>query len=155
FASRLSGGGQLEKVASEDLRKGDIVIVEAGEFIPGDGEIIEGAATVDESAITGESAPVGRGAGGDRRAVTRGTRVLSDKLKIRITSNPGETFLDRMIGLVEGAKRQKTPNEIALTILLSALTIIFLVVLMALKAFGVYSGVDFSIPVLVALLVCL
>ena len=124
-------------------------------LIPGDGEIIEGAATVDESAITGESAPVVREAGGDRSAVTGGTRVLSDEIKIRITSNPGETFLDRMIGLVEGAKRQKTPNEIALTILLSALTIIFLIVLMSLKAYGIYSGVDFSITVLVALLVCL
>ena len=124
-------------------------------MIPGDGEIIEGAATVDESAITGESAPVIREAGGDRSAVTGGTRVLSDVIEIRITSNPGETFLDRMIGLVEGAKRQKTPNEIALTILLSALTIIFLIVLMTLKAFGIYHGVDFSITVLVALLVCL
>jgi potassium-transporting ATPase ATP-binding subunit len=124
-------------------------------LIPGDGEIIEGAATVDESAITGESAPVVREAGGDRSAVTGGTKVLSDEIKVRISSNPGETFLDRMIGLVEGAKRQKTPNEIALTILLSALTIIFLVAIITLKAFGLYSSVDFSIPVLVALLVCL
>ena len=143
------------QVLAEQLRKGDLVMVKAGELIPGDGEIIEGAATVDESAITGESAPVVREAGGDRSAVTGGTRVLSDEIKIRITSNPGETFLDRMIGLVEGAKRQKTPNEIALTILLSALTIIFLIVLMSLKAYGIYSGVDFSITVLVALLVCL
>jgi K+-transporting ATPase ATPase B chain len=142
-------------VPAERLRKGDLVIVKAGELIPGDGEIIEGAATVDESAITGESAPVVREAGGDRSAVTGGTRVLSDVIKVRITSNPGETFLDRMIGLVEGAKRQKTPNEIALTILLSALTIIFLIVLMSMKAFGIYNGVDFSITVLVALLVCL
>ena len=137
------------------MRKGDLVIVTGGELIPGDGEIIEGAATIDESAITGESAPVVREAGGDRSAVTGGTRVLSDQIKVRITSNPGETFLDRMIGLVEGAKRQKTPNEIALTILLSALTIIFLIVLMSLKAYGVYVGVTFSITVLVALLVCL
>ena len=154
FANRLKGDA-FEKVASEQLRKGDLVVVKAGEVIPGDGEIIEGAATVDESAITGESAPVVREAGGDRSAVTGGTRVLSDVVKVRITSNPGETFLDRMIGLVEGAKRQKTPNEIALTILLSALTIIFLVVLISLKAFGSFGGVDFSITVLVALLVCL
>ena len=152
---RLTSTGATEQVLAEQLRKGDLVIVKAGELIPGDGEIIEGAATVDESAITGESAPVVREAGGDRSAVTGGTRVLSDEIKIRITSNPGETFLDRMIGLVEGAKRQKTPNEIALTILLSALTIIFLIVLMSLKAYGIYSGVDFSITVLVALLVCL
>jgi len=154
YANRIKGGA-TEQVTSEALRKGDIVIVNAGELIPGDGEIIEGAATVDESAITGESAPVVRESGGDRSAVTGGTRVLSDEVKIRITSNPGETFLDRMIGLVEGAKRQKTPNEIALTILLSALTIIFLIVLMSLKAYGIYSSVDFSITVLVALLVCL
>ena len=154
FANRIKGDS-TERVSAEALRKGDLVIVKAAEFIPGDGEIIEGAATVDESAITGESAPVVREAGGDRSAVTGGTRVLSDVIKIRITSNPGETFLDRMIGLVEGAKRQKTPNEIALTILLSALTLIFLVVLMALKAYGVYQNVDFSTTVLVALLVCL
>ena len=154
FANRVKGD-TIEKVASEQLRKGDLVVIKAGELIPGDGEIIEGAATVDESAITGESAPVVREAGGDRSAVTGGTRVLSDIIKVRITSNPGETFLDRMIGLVEGAKRQKTPNEIALTILLSALTIIFLVVLISLKAFGYFGGVDFSITVLVALLVCL
>src|SRR5476649_1213056 len=155
FGQRLTPSGGLEKVTSDQLRKDDVVIVKAGELIPGDGEIIEGAATVDESAITGESAPVVREAGGDRSAVTGGTRVLSDVIKVRITANPGETFLDRMIGLVEGAKRQKTPNEIALTILLSALTIIFLIVLISLKAFGIYNGVDFSITVLVALLVCL
>jgi len=154
-ANRLKADGKLEEIASSALRKGDTVIVKAGEFIPGDGEIIEGAATVDESAITGESAPVVRESGGDRSAVTGGTRVLSDVIKIRITANPGETFLDRMIGLVEGAKRQKTPNEIALTILLSALTIIFLIVLISMKAFGIYQNVDFSITVLVALLVCL
>lgn len=154
-AFRLLSSGATEEVASNLLRKDDIVMVKAGEMIPGDGEIIEGAATVDESAITGESAPVVRESGGDRSAVTGGTRVLSDVIKIRITANPGETFLDRMIGLVEGAKRQKTPNEIALTILLSALTIIFIIVLMSLKAFGIYGGVDFSITVLVALLVCL
>ncbi|HSI14966.1 MAG TPA: potassium-transporting ATPase subunit KdpB [Chthoniobacter sp.] len=154
YANRLKNGA-TEKITSEQLRKDDVVVVSASEFIPGDGEIIEGAATVDESAITGESAPVVREAGGDRSAVTGGTRVLSDVIKVRITSNPGETFLDRMIGLVEGAKRQKTPNEIALTILLSALTIIFLVVLIALKAYGLYQSVDFPITVLVALLVCL
>ena len=155
FGQRLTSSGGLEQVPADQLRKEDVVIVKAGELIPGDGEIIEGAATVDESAITGESAPVVREAGGDRSAVTGGTRVLSDVIKIRITSNPGETFLDRMIGLVEGAKRQKTPNEIALTILLSALTIIFLIVLISLKAYGIYVGVTFSITVLVALLVCL
>src|SRR6476620_3850842 len=155
FALKLTNGGKIEKVGAEQLRKGDIVVVSAGELIPGDGEVIEGAATVDESAITGESAPVVREAGGDRSAVTGGTRVLSDVIKIRITSNPGETFLDRMIGLVEGAIRQKTPNEIALTILLSALTIIFLIVLMSMKAFGLFQGVHFSITVLAALLVCL
>jgi len=155
FGQRLTPSGGLEQVPADQLRKEDVVMVKAGELIPGDGEIIEGAATVDESAITGESAPVVREAGGDRSAVTGGTRVLSDVIKIRITSNPGETFLDRMIGLVEGAKRQKTPNEIALTILLSALTIIFLIVLISLKAYGIYVGVSFSITVLVALLVCL
>jgi K+-transporting ATPase ATPase B chain len=154
-ANRLRPDGKIEEIASSALKKGDTVVVKAGEFIPGDGEIIEGAATVDESAITGESAPVVRESGGDRSAVTGGTRVLSDVIKIRITANAGETFLDRMIGLVEGAKRQKTPNEIALTILLSALTIIFLIVLMSMKAFGSFQGVDFSITVLVALLVCL
>jgi K+-transporting ATPase ATPase B chain len=155
FGQRLTPSGGLEQVPADQLRKDDVVMVKAGELIPGDGEIIEGAATVDESAITGESAPVVREAGGDRSAVTGGTRVLSDVIKLRITSNPGETFLDRMIGLVEGAKRQKTPNEIALTILLSALTIIFLIVLISLKAYGMYVGVTFSITVLVALLVCL
>ena len=154
-ANRLRADGKIEGVASSSLKKGDTVVVKAAEFIPGDGEIVEGAATVDESAITGESAPVVRESGGDRSAVTGGTRVLSDVIKIRITANPGETFLDRMIGLVEGAKRQKTPNEIALTILLSALTIIFLIVLISLKAFGIYQNVEFSITVLVALLVCL
>src|ERR1700757_3990796 len=155
YANRLTGNGTIEKIAANQLRKGDVVVVSAGELIPGDGEVIEGAATVDESAITGESAPVVREAGGDRSAVTGGTRVLSDVIKVEITSNPGETFLDRMIGLVEGASRQKTPNEIALTILLSALTLIFLIAMMSLKAFGIASSVDFTIPVLVALLVCL
>ncbi len=154
FANRLKGAA-TEKIPADALRKGDLVIVKAGELIPGDGDVIEGAATVDESAITGESAPVIREAGGDRSAVTGGTRVLSDVIKIRITSNPGETFLDHMISLVEGARRQKTPNEIALTILLAVLTVIFLVVLITMKAFGMYLGANLSITVLVALLVCL
>jgi K+-transporting ATPase ATPase B chain len=155
FANRLKSDGTVENIAANLLRKGDVVVVSAGELIPGDGEVIDGAATVDESAITGESAPVIRESGGDRSAVTGGTKVLSDVIKIEITSNPGETFLDRMITLVEGASRQKTPNEIALTILLSALTLIFLIAMMSLKAFGIASSVDFTIPVLVALLVCL
>ncbi len=145
----------MEQIGAEELRKGDTVLVIANEVIPGDGEIIEGAATVDESAITGESAPVIREAGGDRSAVTGGTKVLSDQIKVRITANPGESFLDRMISLVEGAKRQKTPNEIALTILLAALTIIFMVVIVTLLPLGQYSGAIFSVTVLVSLLVCL
>jgi len=147
--------GKVEVVDADSLRKGDVVLVRAGEIIPADGEIIQGAATVDESAITGESAPVIREAGGDRSAVTGGTRVLSDEVKIQITANPGEGFLDRMISLVEGAKRQKTPNEIALTILLSALTVVFLLAVITLKPFGIYAGVNFSNSVLIALLVCL
>jgi len=155
MANRVRGDGAIEKIPAERLRKEDLILVSDGEIIPADGEIIEGVATVDESAITGESAPVIREAGGDRSGVTGGTRVLSDKIKVRVTANPGESFLDRMINLVEGAQRQKTPNEIALTILLSALTLIFLVVIITLKPFGAYSGVSFSITVLVALLVCL
>ncbi|HEY0405878.1 MAG TPA: potassium-transporting ATPase subunit KdpB [Pyrinomonadaceae bacterium] len=154
-ASRLLPAGGTETVSASQLRKGDIVIVSAGEFIPGDGEIIEGVASVDESAITGESAPVIREAGGDRSAVTGGTRVLSDRIKIRITSNPGETFIDRMIALVEGAERQKTPNEIALNILLAGLTIIFLLAVVTLRPFAIYSNAPQSIFVLVSLLVCL
>ena len=154
-ARRLKADGTIEEIPADGLRKGDFVVIAAGEVIAADGEIIEGAATVDESAITGESAPVIREAGGDRSAVTGGTRVLSDHIKVRVTANPGESFLDRMIGLVEGAQRQKTPNEIALTILLSALTIIFLAVIITLKPFGRYSGVDLSLTVLTALLVCL
>jgi K+-transporting ATPase ATPase B chain len=154
-AQRIAKDGGLEMVNANDLRKGDIVLVRAGEVIPADGDVIEGAATVDESAITGESAPVIRESGGDRCAVTGGTRVLSDSVKIRISINPGEGFLDRMISLVEGARRQKTPNEIALTILLSALTLIFLLVCVTLKPFGLYSSTNFSAPVLIALLVCL
>ncbi len=152
---RLGKNGQFEEVSATELRKGDVVAVRAGEVIPSDGDVIEGAATVDESAITGESAPVIRESGGDRSAVTGGTRVLSDEIKIRVSVNPGEGFLDRMISLVEGAQRQKTPNEIALTILLAALTVIFLLVCVTLMPFGIYSAVIFSVPVLIALLVCL
>ena len=145
----------FDPVPANQLRKGDVVVVTPGDLIPGDGEVIQGVASVDESAITGESAPVIRESGGDRSAVTGGTRVLSDFLIIRISANPGETFLDRMIGLVEGAKRQKTPNEIALIILLSGLTIIFLFAVVTLQPFAIYSGGSVSIPILVALLVCL
>jgi potassium-transporting ATPase ATP-binding subunit len=154
-AHRLRSDGNIEMVVSSKLRSGDIVVVAASEFIPGDGEVIEGVASVDESAITGESAPVIRESGGDRSAVTGGTRVLSDEIKVRITSNPGETFLDRMIKLVEGASRQKTPNEIALNILLAGLTIIFLLAVVTLQPFAIYSGAPQSIFVLVSLLVCL
>src|SRR5207245_8444507 len=163
-AHRLHDGGQIEETVSTALRAGDRVVVEADQFIPGDGEIVEGVASIDESAITGESAPVIREAGGDRSAVTGGTRVLSDQIKVRITSNPGETFIDRMIALVEGAERQKTPNEIALTILLAGSTIIFLLAVVTLVPFAAYSvrsaagahavggGSLPSIPVLAALL---
>src|ERR1700690_165097 len=154
-ANRLLDGGRTEQIASSKLRAGDLVMVNAAEFIPSDGEILEGVASVDESAITGESAPVIREAGGDRSAVTGGTRVLSDWLKIKITSNPGETFLDRMIALVEGAERQKTPNEIALNILLAGLTIIFLLAVVTLQPFALYSGAPQTIFVLISLLVCL
>lgn len=154
-AHRILPNGQIEDVPAPQLRKDDVVIVSAGEIIPSDGEIIEGVASVDESAITGESAPVIREAGGDRSAVTGGTRVLSDQIKIRITTNPGETFIDRMISLVEGASRQKTPNEIALNILLSGLTIIFLLAVVTLQPFAIYSKAQQSVFVLVSLLVCL
>ncbi len=154
-ANRLLDGGQTEKIPSSRLRAGDMVLVSAGEFIPSDGDIVEGIASVDESAITGESAPVIREAGGDRSAVTGGTRVLSDWIKVKITSNPGETFLDRMIALVEGAERQKTPNEIALNILLAGLTIIFLLAVVTLQPFAIYSGSPQTVFVLVSLLVCL
>ena len=154
-AKRVSPDGKVEEIASSKLRSGDVVVVAASEVIPGDGEIVEGIASVDESAITGESAPVIREAGGDRSAVTGGTRVLSDYIKIKITSNPGETFLDRMIALVEGAERQKTPNEIALNILLAGLTIIFLLAVVTLQPFAIYSGARQTVFVLVSLLVCL
>src|SRR5882672_2735652 len=155
IAHRLLPNGQTESVNAPQLRKDDVVVVSAGEFIPGDGEIIAGVASVDESAITGESAPVIREAGGDRSAVTGGTRVLSDQIKVRITSNPGETFIDRMIALVEGAERQKTPNEIALNILLAGLTIIFLLAVVTLQPFAIYSNASQTVFVLVSLLVCL
>ncbi len=154
-ARRLLKDGSTEAVVSTALRAGDLVLVSAGEFIPGDGEVVEGVASVDESAITGESAPVIREAGGDRSAVTGGTRVLSDEIRVQITSNPGETFLDRMIGLVEGASRKKTPNEIALNILLAGLTIIFLLAVVTLEPFAVYSGAPQNLFVLISLLVCL
>ncbi len=154
-ARRLQSDGTEELVPAAELNKGDIVVCEANDLIPSDGEIIEGIASVDESAITGESAPVIRESGGDRSAVTGGTRVLSDRIVIRITAERGQTFLDRMITLVEGANRQKTPNEIALTILLAVLTIIFIPVVVSLEAFGIYAGTAVSVVVLVALLVCL
>jgi K+-transporting ATPase ATPase B chain len=161
FAKRLTASGKLEQVAASGLRAGDVVICDAGELIPGDGEVIEGIATVDESVITGESAPVIRESGGDRSAVTGGTKVLSDQIKVRITSNPGETFLDRMIALVEGAQRQKTPNEIALNILIAGLTLIFLLAVVTLQPYAAFSvaqagaGQAPSVAVLVSLLVCL
>ena len=154
-ANRLGGDGRVEKVPAANLRKHDVVMVHAGEFIPADGEIIEGVASVDESAITGESAPVIRESGGDRSAVTGGTRVISDWIKVRVTSDPGHTFLDHMIALVEGAVRQKTPNEVALGILLAVLTLVFLLVVVTLQPFAYYAGTELPIPVLIALLVCL
>jgi len=155
MANRMKPDGTMEVVTGSNLRSGDIVVVRAGEFIPGDGEVVIGVASVDESAITGESAPVIRESGGDRSAVTGGTRVLSDEISIKITSNPGETFLDRMIKLVEGAERQKTPNEIALNILLAGLTIIFLLAVVTLQPMAIYSGSPQSVFVLISLLVCL
>src|SRR5215468_5746283 len=155
IAHRLLPDGRTEDVPAPRLRRDDVVMVSAGEFIPGDGEVIEGVASVDESAITGESAPVIREAGGDRSAVTGGTRVLSDWIKVRITSNPGETFIDRMIALVEGAERQKTPNEIALNIVIAGLTLVFLLAVVTLQPFAVYSGATPSVAVLISLLVCL
>ena len=154
-AKLLAGNGSPKLVPAETLRKGDLVLVEAGDVVPTDGEVVKGAASVDESAITGESAPVIRESGGDRSAVTGGTRVLSDEITVRVTADPGESFMDHMIALVEGASRQKTPNEIALTILLAALTIIFLIVVTTMRPFGIALNVSFSITVLVALLICL
>ena len=154
-ARRLRQDGSEEEVPGTTLKVGDRVVVEAGQVIPGDGDIVEGIATVDESAITGESAPVIRESGGDRSSVTGGTTVLSDRIVVQITAAPGESFVDRMIALVEGAQRQKTPNEIALTILLAALTIIFLLTVVALQPMAGYSGAQQSLVVLTALLVCL
>jgi potassium-transporting ATPase ATP-binding subunit len=154
-AYKVSKSGAIEEIPSSQLRADDVVKVVAGQMIPGDGEVIVGVASVDESAITGESAPVIREAGGDRSAVTGGTRVLSDEITVRITSNPGETFLDRMIALVEGAERQKTPNEIALNILLAGLTIIFLLAVVTLQPYAIYSGAPQTVFVLISLLVCL
>ena len=154
IARRLVDGRE-ERVPATTLVKGDRVVCEAGDIIPGDGDVVEGIASVDESAITGESAPVIREAGGDRTSVTGGTRVLSDRIVVEITANPGETFLDRMIGLVESASRRKTPNEIALNILLAALTIIFMFATVTLQPFAMYAGTSVTITVLIALLVCL
>jgi potassium-transporting ATPase ATP-binding subunit len=154
MARRLKNGNE-ELVPAPTLEKGDLVVCETGDVIPSDGEVIEGIASVDEAAITGESAPVIRESGGDRSAVTGGTRVISDRIVVRITAEKGNTFIDRMISMVEGAQRQKTPNEIALTILLSAMTLIFMLVCITLKPFGTYAGITFTTPVLVALLVCL
>ncbi|HEV3356492.1 MAG TPA: potassium-transporting ATPase subunit KdpB [Pseudonocardiaceae bacterium] len=155
IARRLTEDGDEERVPGTDLRIGDLVVIEAGEVIPGDGDVVEGIATVDESAITGESAPVIRESGGDRSAVTGGTTVLSDRIVVRISTKPGESFVDKMIALVEGASRQKTPNEIALTILLAVLTIIFLLAVVALQPMASYAGATQSVIVLTALLVCL
>lgn len=154
MARRLKNGVETQ-VPAPSLDKGDLVVCETGDVIPSDGEVVEGIASVDEAAITGESAPVIRESGGDRSAVTGGTRVISDRIVIRITAEKGNTFIDRMIAMVEGASRQKTPNEIALTILLASLTLIFLMVVVTLKPFGIYSATNFSLPVLIALLVCL
>ncbi|MGD6794453.1 potassium-transporting ATPase subunit KdpB [Metabacillus indicus] len=154
-ANRVKDNGNIEKVDSASLRKGDVVIVSQGEFIPGDGEIISGLASVDESAITGESAPVIKEAGGDFNSVTGGTKVVSDQITVKITSDPGESFLDKMIALVEGAQRQKTPNEIALNTVLTSLTLIFMIVVVTLPFYTDYLGFRLEIPVLIALLVCL
>ena len=154
-AKRLLGDGGIEKIPAVKLKKEDIIFVEDGDTIPGDGEVISGTALIDESAITGESAPVIRESGGDRSGVTGGTRVLSGKITVRVTANPGESFLDQMIGMVEGAKRQKTPNEKALNVLLIGLTIVFIVVVVTLKFFAGYMGVGVTVSVLIALLICL
>jgi K+-transporting ATPase ATPase B chain len=154
-ARKLVTETQIVTVPATSLRRGDVVRIEAGEIVPADGDVISGAATVDESAITGESAPVIRESGGDRSAVTGGTRVLSDWIVVRVTANPGETFLDRMIALVEGAARQKTPNEIALSILLAGLSIVFLIAVATLLPFTIYAGARTTVTILIALLVCL
>jgi K+-transporting ATPase ATPase B chain len=155
LAKRLNSKGEMEQISSTSLRKGDVVLVETGDLIPGDGEIIEGLASIDESAITGESAPVIKESGGDFSSVTGGTKVVSDSIKVRITANPGETFLDKMIDLVEGASRQKTPNELALNTLLITLTLIFLMVVVTLMPIAGYVGIKLQVATLIALLVCL
>ena len=152
-AHKLSPDGTVADVSASELVPGDRVVVEAGDMIPADGTVVEGVAAVDESAITGESAPVIRESGGDRSAVTGGTTVLSDRIVVRVTQEPGKSFLDRMIALVEGAERQKTPNEIALNILLAGLTLIFMLVVVTLKPLGLYHGINIDMVVLVALLV--
>jgi K+-transporting ATPase ATPase B chain len=155
-AKQVLANGQVNQISSAALRRDDIVLIEAGDLVPGDGEVIEGVAYINEAAITGESAPVLKEPGTDTHStVTGGTEVISDWIKVRITANPGETFLDRMIALVEGAKRQKTPNEIALWILLAGLTVVFLLAVATLQPFAIYSGGPLSIVVLIALLVCL
>ncbi|OWA35495.1 K(+)-transporting ATPase subunit B [Saccharibacillus sp. O16] len=154
-ANKLSSSGAIKTVPASELRKGDFVVIAAGELIPGDGEVVEGLASVDESAITGESAPVIKEAGGDFSSVTGGTKVVSDRIKVRITADPGESFLDRMISLVEGAKRQKTPNEIALNTVLVSLTLIFLIVVVTLPFLSDFLNIQMEIPILIALLVCL
>ncbi|HWD81871.1 MAG TPA: HAD-IC family P-type ATPase, partial [Kribbella sp.] len=154
-ARRLTKDDGEEEVPATQLQLGDLVVVEAGQIIPGDGDVVEGVASVDESAITGESAPVIRESGGDRSAVTGGTKVLSDRIVVKITTRPGESFIDRMIALVEGASRQKTPNEIALNILLASLTIVFLIATATLPTFANYAHTQLSLVILVALLVCL
>ena len=146
---------EVTLISSSQLKKGDIFICEPGDIIPTDGEIIEGLATIDESAITGESAPVIREAGGDKSSVTGGTKVLSDFIKVKVTTEPGESFLDKMIALVEGASRQKTPNEIALTILLAGFTLVFIIVTITLKPFGDYANTPITIAAFISLFVCL
>ena len=154
-ANLLINGGKVKKIMSSELKKGDLILVTEGEIIPSDGEIVEGIATIDESAITGESAPVIREAGGDKSGVTGGTKVLSDSIKVLITIEKGESFLDKMIMLVEGASRQKSPNEIALTILLAGFTLMFLIVTVTLHPFGIYANTPIAIAFLVSLYVCL
>lgn len=147
--------GKIEIVSSSKLKKGDLFECEAGDIIPSDGEIVEGLASIDESAITGESAPVIREAGGDKSSVTGGTKVLSDRIRVLVTTQPGESFLDKMIALVEGASRQKTPNEIALTILLAGFTLVFVIVCATLKPFGDYVGTHITVAAFISLFVCL
>lgn len=160
IAKRVTSRSGIEQVPASSLRAGDVVICDAGDLIPGDGEVVDGITTVDKSVITGESAPVIRESGGDRSAVTGGTRVLSDQVRIKITSNPGESFLDRMIALVEGAERQKTPNEVALNILIAGLTLIFLLAVVTLQPFAAFSvaqagsGSAPPVAVLISLFVC-